>query len=78
MKAYVGVDVYIHVFLTSALAGGEWSTSHPDRFTPPGKEPLVLIGQEVKWTPEPVWTTWRKFLTLPRLELRPLSRPARS
>jgi hypothetical protein len=28
--------------------------------------------------PEPVWTTWRKLLTLPGLELRPLGRPARS
>jgi hypothetical protein len=45
MKAYGGVDVQIHIFLTSALAGGEW-------------------------TPEPVWT-WRKFLTLPGLELHP-------
>jgi hypothetical protein len=25
MKAYVGVDVQLHIFLTSALAGGEWS-----------------------------------------------------
>jgi hypothetical protein len=24
MKAYGGVDVWIHIFLTSALAGGEW------------------------------------------------------
>jgi hypothetical protein len=28
-----GVDVYIHIFLTSALAEGEWSASHPGRFT---------------------------------------------
>jgi hypothetical protein len=34
MKAYGGVDVQIHIFLTSALAGGEWSASHPGRFTP--------------------------------------------
>jgi hypothetical protein len=33
MKAYGGVDVYIHIFLTSALAGGEWSASRPCRFT---------------------------------------------
>jgi hypothetical protein len=31
MKAYCGVDVYVHVFLTSALDGGEWSDSHPSR-----------------------------------------------
>jgi hypothetical protein len=30
MKAYVE----IHIFLTSALVGGEWSASRPDRFTP--------------------------------------------
>jgi hypothetical protein len=34
MKAYGGVDVYIHIFLTSALAGGEWSASLPARFAP--------------------------------------------
>jgi hypothetical protein len=34
MKAYGGVDVYIHIFLTSALAGGEWSSSRPCRFIP--------------------------------------------
>jgi hypothetical protein len=33
MKAYGGVDVQIHIFLTSALAGGEWSASRPGRFT---------------------------------------------
>jgi hypothetical protein len=32
MKAYGGVDVLIHIF-TSALVGGEWSTSRPSRFT---------------------------------------------
>jgi hypothetical protein len=35
MKTYGGVDVKIHIFLTSALLGGEWS---PCRFIP-GKEP---------------------------------------
>jgi hypothetical protein len=33
MKAHGGVDEYIHIFLTSALAGGEWSASQPGRFT---------------------------------------------
>jgi hypothetical protein len=28
------VDVWIHVFLISALAGGEWLASRPGRFTP--------------------------------------------
>jgi hypothetical protein len=34
MKAYRGVDVQIHVYLTSALVGCEWSASRPGRFTP--------------------------------------------
>jgi hypothetical protein len=29
MKAYRGVDVYIHILLTSALVGGEWSAYAP-------------------------------------------------
>jgi hypothetical protein len=33
MKAYGEVDVYIIVFLTSALVGGEWSPSRSGRFT---------------------------------------------
>jgi hypothetical protein len=43
MKAYGGVDVLIHIFLISALDGGEWSASRPGRFTP-GKGPPVPIG----------------------------------
>jgi hypothetical protein len=34
MKTYGGVGVQIHIFLTSALFGGEWSASRPGRFTP--------------------------------------------
>jgi hypothetical protein len=33
MKAYGGVDVYTHVFLTSALVG-EWSASRAGCFNP--------------------------------------------
>jgi hypothetical protein len=32
MKAYGRVDVQIHIFLTSALAGGERSDSRPSHF----------------------------------------------
>jgi hypothetical protein len=34
MKAYWGVDVWSHIFLTSALVGSEWSASRPCRFNP--------------------------------------------
>jgi hypothetical protein len=29
MKAYGGVDVWIHIFLTLTLVEGEWSASRP-------------------------------------------------
>jgi hypothetical protein len=45
-------------FTISALDGGEWSASRPDRALPPGKGPPVPIGEEAGWTPEPVWTFW--------------------
>jgi hypothetical protein len=32
MKAYGGVDVEIHIFLTLTLVGGEWSPSRPGRY----------------------------------------------
>jgi hypothetical protein len=73
MKGYGGV------FLTSALFGGEWSTSRPCRFIPGERDPRTyLIGG---------WMDSRtglhdmeklQFLMLPGLELRPLGRPARS
>jgi hypothetical protein len=39
MKAYGEVDVQTHVFLTSALVGGEWSASLPGRYTPRERAP---------------------------------------
>jgi hypothetical protein len=39
MMAYGGVGVEIHIFLTSALVGGEWSASRPGRFTPGERTP---------------------------------------
>jgi hypothetical protein len=60
MKAYGGVDVYIHVFLTSALAEGEWSA--PGTHWIEGwVDPRSGLDDVVK----------RKFLTLPVLELDP-------
>jgi hypothetical protein len=39
MKVYGRVDEWIHVFLTSALVGGEWSASRPGRFTTSERAP---------------------------------------
>jgi hypothetical protein len=42
MKAYEVVDVYIHIFLTSALVGGEWSASRPGHFTTGERAPGTI------------------------------------
>jgi hypothetical protein len=72
MKAYGGVNVYIHVFLTSELVGGEWSASCTGYFTPGthcigGWEGPRTGVDEVKM----------KIFLLPGLGLRPLVRAAR-
>jgi hypothetical protein len=78
MKAYGGVDVQIHIFLTSALAGGEWSASRPCHCTTGERAPGTLwIGRWVNPTAGLDDVEKKKFLTVPGLELRPLGRPAR-
>jgi hypothetical protein len=45
MKTYGGVHVHRHVFLASALAGGEWSASRPGGLTPGERLPHTnLMG----------------------------------
>jgi hypothetical protein len=66
-------------FLTSAVAGGEWSASRPGLFTP---EERVVSTDWIKGWVEPRAglddVEWRKFLTVLGLELRPVDRPTRS
>jgi hypothetical protein len=73
------VDVYIYISLTSALGGGEWSTSRPGHFTPEERAPGThWIGGWVDLRVGLDDLEKRKFLSLPGLELRPLGRTARS
>jgi hypothetical protein len=70
----------MHIFLTSALVGGEWSASRPGRFTPgvslaPGAH---WIGGWVDLRAGLDDLEKRKFLTLQGLELRPFGRVVRS
>jgi hypothetical protein len=44
MKAYWGVEVYLHAFLTSALDLGEWSASRP---YPQGKSPCYPLDKRL-------------------------------
>jgi hypothetical protein len=76
MKAYGG---WIHIFLTSALAGGEWSVSQPSRFTAGERASGThWIGCWVDPRAGLDDVEKRKFLTLPGLELLPLVRPSSS
>jgi hypothetical protein len=76
---YGGVDVYVHAFLTTSLVGSKWSASRPGRFTPGERTPgSHWIGGWVDPRAGLDDVEKRKFLTLPRLELRPLGRPTRS
>jgi hypothetical protein len=72
MKAYREVNVYIHIFLTSALVGGEWPASRPGRLTARERAPRThWIGGWVDPSVGLDYVEKRKFLTLPGLELRP-------
>jgi hypothetical protein len=44
MKVYGAVDAYIHICLTSASVGSEWSASRTGQFTPREKAP------DIHWT----------------------------
>jgi hypothetical protein len=75
MKVHWGVDVQIYIFLTSALAGDEWSASRPCRFTPKER----TLGTHWIWGCVDLSAGLndvkkRKFLTLPGLQRRPLGR----
>jgi hypothetical protein len=70
------MDVFIYIFLTSALDGGEWSASLPGRFTPGERaHGTNLIGEWVGPRTDLDDVEKRKFLTLSGLEFRPLGRP---
>jgi hypothetical protein len=79
MKAYGGLDVYIHVFLTSALVGGEWSGLRPGCFVSgEGASGTHWIGSWVDPRAGLDDVEKKKFFTIPGLEPRLLRRPARS
>jgi hypothetical protein len=79
MKEYGEVDVYIHIFLTLALAEGERSALRPGRFIPGERAPAThSIGGWVDPRAGLDQVEKIQFLTLTGLELWPLRRPVRS
>jgi hypothetical protein len=78
VKAYGGVDVWIHIFLTLALVRGQRSASRPYRFTA-GEIPLPPLD----WPQSPPGrcVEEKKILLLPGFEphpsnLQPVAVPA--
>jgi hypothetical protein len=66
MKAYVGVEVWLHSFFTSVLDGREWSTSSPSCFSSV-KEPQCPLNRRLG---EPQsqfrhFEEWKNLLLLP-------------
>jgi hypothetical protein len=74
MKAYGGVDVDIHVFLSLVLVRGEWSASRPGERAPGANWIGDWVGPRTGLDD----VEKRKILPLPGLELRSLTHPARS
>jgi hypothetical protein len=46
MKAYGGLNVYIHIFLTLTLAGGEWLASCPGALSS-GESPWYALDRRL-------------------------------
>jgi hypothetical protein len=64
MKTYEAVIAQAHVFLTSALVGGEWSASRPGRFAPPPpKSPRYPLGMSWDGEEETVDYTGARILS---------------
>jgi hypothetical protein len=79
VKAYGGVDVQIHIFLTSAVVGREFTVSSTGRFTPGERAAGThCIGGRVGPRDGLNDVEKIKFLTLTGLELRSLGRPERN
>jgi hypothetical protein len=71
------MDVWIHVFLTLVLVGGEWSVSRPDRQIPRERGPSThWIGGKVGRNP--AWPTKTENLSTLSDELRLLGCPISS
>jgi len=56
-KKYRGVDGWLHSFSVLALVTDGRLVSHLERCTTE-ENASVTIGQEVRWTPEPVFALW--------------------
>ena len=63
--------------MTTAVEGGEGSTSHPGLSLPPGKDPVPIV-QEAGWAPGPVWTGAENLAPRPGFDPRTVQPVAQS
>jgi hypothetical protein len=56
MKARSGVEVQLHLFITSALDRDEWVASRPGFFTPKDINPWHPLNRRIR---EPVHVSWK-------------------
>jgi hypothetical protein len=62
MKAYLGMELQINLFVTSPAQDTTSSQPHALAALPPAKESLVTTDYKTVCTPEPVPIFWRKHL----------------
>jgi hypothetical protein len=75
MKAYGGVDVWIHVFFISTMVRGEWSASRLGSFTTGGNRSRYPLDRKLD-VPQNAMDKLQ-FLTPPRIDLLALGGPVR-
>jgi hypothetical protein len=68
------MDVQIHIFLTAALVGAEWSASRPNRFIPGKINSGTLQDRRVNGPQNSSGVGEDKILPILGLELRPHGR----
>ena len=76
-KAYRGVDVWLHWFLTSSLGGSECASWHLAVWTP-AKSPSVIFEYKARWALEQIYKYWRREKSLLSTGIRTSVRPASS
>jgi hypothetical protein len=74
MKAYRGIEIRLHPFLTSAIVGAEWSASHA------GRVPPAEIASSTHWIRSWTGQFWKgkNILSLLEIETGFLGSPVRS
>jgi hypothetical protein len=68
-------EVELHAFSTSQYAKVSGQL-HVQPVLAPGQKTPVPTEYETGWAPEPVWTLWRTYMSMPEIEPRLHGRPA--